>query len=95
MQSVYSPWPLITGGAKVGIFGVGLGLGAGVISGASVCPGGRVWPGARVGFGLGVLLGSGAAVTDGAGVGMFLQTGTRQHGSLGSVSNVQPSGTTG
>lgn len=61
------------------MYGVGATDGAGVIPGANV----GFRPGARVDKGLGF----------GASVGRFLQTGTRQHGSLGSVSNVHPAGT--
>ena len=69
-------------------FGFGFGLGAKVCPGAGVNPGARVGDG-PLGFGLGVLYGFGA------GVGRFLQTGVRQHGSLGSVSRVHPAGTCG
>lgn len=93
-----TPCPLMIGGASVGMYGVGFTDGACVTPGAGVGfkPGlGVDWPGRYVGasVGNGLGFGLGACVTPGAGVGKFLQTGTRQHGSLGSVSSVHPAGT--
>ena len=85
------PCPFMIAGARVGMLGVGPGVGAAVIPGASVVGGAAVIPGLRVvvGFRLG------AWVMDGEGVWMSGHTGTRQHGSFGSVVKVQPDGRLG
>lgn len=86
-----TPCPLIIGGASVGMYGIGFTDGAGVMFGAGV----GFTPGAGVTFGLGFgeRVGFGFGFGFGASVGRLLQTGTRQHGSLGSVSKVHPAGT--